>query len=72
LPFAGKLIELLVDEGDEVKEGDVVAVVRQMKMELEIRASRSGRVIWVYEGEEGDDVGEGILVAELEGSSSKL
>lgn len=66
-PFPGKLIELLVDEGDEVTKGDVVAVVRQMKMELEIRASKGGRVIWTYEGEEGDDVGEGILVAELEG-----
>jgi pyruvate carboxylase len=72
LPFAGKLTELLVDEGDEIQKGDVVAVVRQMKMELEIRASKGGRVVWVYEGEEGDDVGEGVLVAELEGGWSKL
>ncbi|KAG0646581.1 Pyruvic carboxylase [Hyphodiscus hymeniophilus] len=72
LPFAGKLIELLVEEGDEVQKGETVAVVRQMKMELEIRAGKGGRVVWVYEGEEGDEVGEGVLVAELEGSSSKL
>ncbi|TVY84725.1 Pyruvate carboxylase [Lachnellula suecica] len=72
LPFAGKLIELLVDEGDEVQKGGTVAVVRQMKMELEIRASKGGRVAWVYEGEEGDEVGEGVLVAELEGGGSKL
>jgi pyruvate carboxylase len=72
LPFAGKLMELLVDEGDEIKKGDTVAVVRQMKMELEIRASKGGRVAWVYEGEEGDEVGEGVLVAELEGGGSKL
>lgn len=69
LPFAGKLMELLVEEGDEVQKGDVVAVVRQMKMELEIRAGKGGVVVWVYEGEEGDDVGEGILVAELDGGS---
>jgi len=72
IPFAGKLIELLVDEGDEIQKGDVVAVVRQMKMELEIRAGKRGRVGWVYEGEEGDDVGEGVLVAELESAGSKL
>jgi hypothetical protein len=29
-------------------------------------------VVWVYEGEEGDDVGEGVLVAELEGGGAKL
>ncbi len=69
IPFAGKLVEILVDIGDEVKKGEVVAVVRQMKMELEIRASKSGRVSWVYEGEEGDDVGEGVLVAEIEGGA---
>lgn len=72
LPFAGKLMELLVDIGDEVKKGDCVAVVRQMKMELEIRASKGGQVKWIYEGEIGDDVGEGVLVCELEGTASKL
>lgn len=72
LPFAGKLMEVLVDEGDEVQKGDTVAVVRQMKMELEIRAAKGGRVVWVYEGEEGDEVGEGVLVAELESIGSKL
>ncbi|TVY41782.1 Pyruvate carboxylase [Lachnellula occidentalis] len=72
LPFAGKLMEVLVDEGSEVRKGDTVAVVKQMKMELEIRASRGGRVVWVYEGEGGDEVGEGVLVAELEGAGSKL
>jgi pyruvate carboxylase len=72
IPFAGKLMELLVDVGDEVGKGDTVAVVRQMKMELEIRASKGGRVVWVYQGEEGDEVGEGVLLAELEGAGSKL
>ncbi|TVY17678.1 Pyruvate carboxylase [Lachnellula arida] len=72
LPFAGKLMELLVDVGSEVRKGDTVAVVKQMKMELEIRASKGGRVAWVYEGDEGDEVGEGVLVAELEGAESKL
>jgi pyruvate carboxylase len=72
IPFAGKLMELLVDEGDEIVKGETVAVVRQMKMELEIRANKGGKVIWVYGGEEGDDVGEGVLIAEIEGNTSKL
>lgn len=61
-----------MDVGDELKKGDTVAVVRQMKMELEIRATKGGRVSWVYDGEEGDEVGEGILLAEVEGSASRL
>lgn len=63
-----------MDVGDEVKKGETVAVVRQMKMDLEIRASTGGKVIWVYEGEEGEEVGEGVLLAELEGGvgASKL
>ncbi|RFU35272.1 hypothetical protein B7463_g1076, partial [Scytalidium lignicola] len=69
IPFAGKLVELLVDVGDEITAGDVVAVVRQMKMELEIRAQKGGKTVWVYEGEDGDDVGEGVLVAELDGGA---
>jgi pyruvate carboxylase len=72
IPFAGKLMELLVEVGDEVAKGECVAVVRQMKMELEIRANKGGRVMWVYEGEEGDEVGEGVLVAIVEGVGSKL
>lgn len=46
-------------------KGEVVAVVKQMKMELEIRASREGVVGWVFEGEDGDEVGEGVLAVEL-------
>ncbi|KAK0650678.1 Pyruvate carboxylase, partial [Lasiodiplodia hormozganensis] len=69
IPFAGKVVEVLVDEGDIVKEGDVICVVQQMKMELEVRSARAGRVTWVFEGEEGDEISEGTLacILELEG-----
>ena len=67
IPFPGTLVELLVQEGDVVGEGGVLCVVRQMKMELEVRAPRSGRVSWVMEVEEGEDVGEGVLAVILEG-----
>jgi pyruvate carboxylase len=66
IPFPGTLIEVLVDEGDMIQEGDVICVVRQMKMELEVRASKAGRVTWVTEIEDGEEVGEGVLAAEIE------
>ncbi|KAF1850133.1 uncharacterized protein K460DRAFT_326699 [Cucurbitaria berberidis CBS 394.84] len=66
IPFPGKLVEVLVDEGDVVKEGDVICVVQQMKMELEVRSPKSGRVTWVTEAEDGEDVTEGTLAAVIE------
>jgi len=66
IPFPGKLVEVLVDEGDVINEGDVVCVVQQMKMELEVRAQTHGRVAWVMEVEDGDDVAEGTLAAVVE------
>ncbi|OQV02764.1 Carbamoyl-phosphate synthase L chain, ATP binding domain-containing protein [Cladophialophora immunda] len=69
LPMSGKLVEVLVDVGDEVRENEVIAFVKQMKMELEVRSPRAGRVKWVIEmenEEEGDDVAEGVLLVELE------
>lgn len=67
LPMSGKLVEILVQEGDEVKEDEVIAFVKQMKMELEVRSPRAGIVAWAIEleDEDGDDVSEGVLLVEL-------
>ncbi|CAG8063015.1 unnamed protein product [Penicillium olsonii] len=68
LPISGRLIEMLVSDGDDVVKDQVLAFVKQMKMELEVRSPRSGKVKWVYEmEEEEEDVAEGILLVELEG-----
>ncbi|KAK5053150.1 hypothetical protein LTR84_002124 [Exophiala bonariae] len=68
LPISGKLMEVLVDEGDEIQENQVIAFVKQMKMELEIRSPRAGTIKWAIEldNDTGDDVAEGVLLAELE------
>lgn len=67
LPLSGKLIEVLVAVGDTVAENQVLAFVKQMKMELEVRSPRAGRVQWVHEMEdEEEDVAEGMLLVELE------
>lgn len=66
IPFPGKLVEVLVDEGDVVKEGDVICVVQQMKMELEVRSGRSGRVSWVLDVEDGGEVDVGWLAVVID------
>ena len=68
VPMTGKLIEVLVEKGDKIHENDVIAYVKQMKMELEIRTPRGGEVKWAIELENdgGDDVAEGVLLVELD------
>ncbi|QDS72163.1 hypothetical protein FKW77_004555 [Venturia effusa] len=66
IPFPGTLVEVLVDEGDTVEANDVICIVRQMKMELEVRAPKAGRVAWILEVEDGEEVAEGTLAAEIE------
>jgi biotin carboxyl carrier protein len=62
---------VLVEEGDEVAKGDVVCVVRQMKMELEVRAGRAGVVGFVTEVEDGGEVVEGMLAAVIEAGGER-
>lgn len=66
IPFPGKLVEVLVDEEDILKEGDVICVVQQMKMELEVRSPRNGKVTWLMEIEDGEEVEDGMLAAIVE------
>ncbi|MDR0213447.1 MAG: ATP-grasp domain-containing protein [Comamonas sp.] len=46
-PIAGNLHAWKVADGDEVKEGDVIAVMEAMKMEMQVSAHRSGRITLV-------------------------
>lgn len=65
-PMPGKLMEILVSEGEQVVENQPLALIKQMKMELEIRSPRSGTIRWLYKMENDDeDVAEGTLLAEL-------
>ena len=52
-PMPGKLVRLVVAEGDSVKEGQGVAVVEAMKMQNELTAPKSGTVekLCVIEGQ---------------------
>lgn len=63
--MAGRVVRLLVCEGDEVEPGQGVIVVEAMKMENEITAGKGGRVtaIDVTEGQNVDR-GAQLLVIE--------
>ncbi len=43
-PIPGLVVKVLVEEGDEVEDGQPLAILEAMKMENEIRALRSGTV----------------------------
>src|SRR4029078_10630836 len=43
-PLSGTVARVLVEEGQEIAEGDVVVVLEAMKMETEITAPRSGTI----------------------------
>jgi biotin carboxyl carrier protein len=43
-PMPGKVVRLLVREGDEVEPGTGVAVVEAMKMQNEIRSTKKGTI----------------------------
>ncbi|MDD1775145.1 MAG: biotin/lipoyl-binding protein, partial [Methanobacterium sp.] len=54
----GMILKLKVNRGDQVNEGDVVAVLEAMKMENDVHAPHSGTVEQVYI-DEGDTVDAG-------------
>ncbi|NSX03327.1 acetyl/propionyl/methylcrotonyl-CoA carboxylase subunit alpha [Cupriavidus gilardii] len=45
-PIAGTVQAWKVAVGDEVKEGDLIAVMEAMKMEMQVHAHRDGRITW--------------------------
>lgn len=61
----GKIIRVLVAEGDEVAEGDVVCILEAMKMENELKAPKAGTIKLLHV-ELGQDVGLGAVLAEIE------
>lgn len=50
-PLSGAVARILVAEGDEITEGQVLLVLEAMKMETEITAPHAGTVAHVLVGE---------------------
>ncbi|RBW67993.1 acetyl-CoA carboxylase biotin carboxyl carrier protein subunit [Bacillus taeanensis] len=63
--MAGNLWKLLVGVGDEVAEGQDVAILESMKMEIPIASEVSGKVKAIVTGE-GEFVNEGDVILEIE------
>ena len=72
LPMNGKPVEILVEEGQEVKEGEAIAFIKQMKMELEVRCRVGGTIDWVTEVEDGGEIGEGVLLAVIADTKGRI
>ena len=64
-PLSGSVFKILVEDGQEVKEGDVLVVLEAMKMETEITAPRDGRIARVLVSK-GDTVAGGEALIEFE------
>jgi pyruvate carboxylase len=61
----GTLMKLLVKEGDDVKEGDPIAVLEAMKMETNVLATATGKLA-KFNVKEGQQVVAGELIATIE------
>ena len=63
-PLSGTVARILVDEGQEIEEGQVLLVLEAMKMETEITAPKAGKVARVLV-EKGVAVAGGEALIEL-------
>lgn len=63
-PLAGNIFKMLVRQGDQVNEGDVVMIMEAMKMETEVRSLHTG-VVSTINVNEGDAVQAGQAVITL-------
>ena len=63
--ITGTVWKIEVEVGDVVQEGDIVAILESMKMEMPVEAELSGTVAEIL-CEEGQAVNEGDPLARLE------
>ncbi|MEU7331939.1 acetyl/propionyl/methylcrotonyl-CoA carboxylase subunit alpha [Streptomyces parvus] len=63
-PMQGTIVKIAVEEGQEVKEGDLVVVLEAMKMEQPLNAHRSGTIKGLT-AEVGASVSSGALICEI-------
>ena len=61
----GNVWKVLLEEGAEVAEGDVIMILESMKMEIPVEAPAAGRVAKIHDAPE-DQVEEDRVVAVIE------
>jgi acetyl-CoA/propionyl-CoA carboxylase biotin carboxyl carrier protein len=65
-PMQGTIVKVLVEEGQQVEQGDLVIVLEAMKMEQPLNAHKSGRVTDLV-AEVGATVVSGAVLCEIRG-----
>jgi acetyl-CoA/propionyl-CoA carboxylase biotin carboxyl carrier protein len=63
-PMQGTIVKVVVEEGQEVAEGDTVVVIEAMKMEQPLKAHKSGTVTGL-QAEVGQTVSNGAVICEV-------
>ncbi|MCX5399337.1 biotin carboxylase N-terminal domain-containing protein [Streptomyces sp. NBC_00102] len=63
-PMQGTIVKVAVEEGQEVKEGDLVVVLEAMKMEQPLNAHRSGTIKGLT-AEVGSSLSSGAAICEI-------
>lgn len=69
-PLTGMIVEVVVSDGDEVAEGDVIAILESMKMEISIKATAAG-IATNISIEKGMMVDRGQTLAEIAPNESE-
>ncbi len=64
-PMPGVVVEILVEEGQPVSEGDVLVIMESMKMKMQMRSLVSGQVKTIAI-EPGQDVEKGNLLVAID------
>jgi acetyl-CoA/propionyl-CoA carboxylase biotin carboxyl carrier protein len=63
-PMQGTIVKVVVEEGQEVAQGDAVVVIEAMKMEQPLKAHKAGKVTGL-KAEVGATVGNGEVICEI-------
>jgi acetyl-CoA/propionyl-CoA carboxylase biotin carboxyl carrier protein len=66
-PLQGNMWKVLVEQGQEVQEGQLVCIIEAMKMENEITAHKAG-VIETLTVKEGEPIASGATIALIKGA----
>jgi biotin carboxyl carrier protein len=64
-PMPGKIIDLLVEENSEIKEGEPIVILEAMKMQNEISSHVTGKVIKILV-KQNDSVAKDEILLEIE------
>lgn len=69
-PLTGLIVDVIVSDGDAIAEGDVIAVLESMKMEISIKAAASG-IATNISVSKGMMVDRGQIIAEIAPTESE-